>query len=653
MSNKFYITTPIYYVNDVPHIGHAYTTIAADTLARYRRLKGDAVFFLTGTDEHGQKVEKAAHERGLAPKAHADLLNENFRRLWKKLEISNDAFIRTPDREHIVVVQELLQKLFDKGEIERRTYEGWYCTPDERFWTEKEIVEGKCPDCGRSVERISEDNYFFLMSRYQDRLIDHIEKDPNYIQPESRRNEVLGFLRTQKLGDLCISRPKARLSWGIELPFDREFVTYVWFDALVNYFSATRYLSPAAQGSDDPSAREKFWWPADHHLVGKDILTTHSVYWSTMLMALGLPLPRNIFAHGWWTRDGKKMSKSLGNVIDPNEIVDAYGADAFRYFVLREVPFGLDGDFSTSTFVTRFNTELANDLGNLLSRVLTMIGKYFDGKIPSVGPEQAVDRELREIALSVREKIDDDLSQLFFTKYLQDAWSLVTRANRYVEENAPWALAKNKDMNRLGTVLSNLSESLRLIGLYLHPVVPSTSQKIWDSLGLDTKIGARRLSDESSWGLLAAGTAVRPGAQLFPRIDLKKNTEKKMEKTEEQQKPAPKPESAAPELIGIEDFGRIQLRVGKIIAAERVEKSEKLVKLRVDIGTETRQVVAGIGKSYTPEELTGKSIVIVANLKPARLMGVESQGMLLAASSGDVLAVVTPDREIKPGAKVK
>ncbi len=653
MSKKFYITTPIYYVNDVPHIGHAYTTIAADTLARYHRLLGDAVFFLTGTDEHGQKVEKAAQERGLTPKVHADMMVQNFRQLWKKLEISNDAFIRTTDREHIAVVQELLQKLFDKGEIERRTYEGWYCTPDERFWTEKEIVEGKCPDCGRPVERISEDNYFFLMSKYQGRLVRHIEENPNYIQPESRRNEVLGFLRTQTLGDLCISRPKARLSWGIELPFDRDFVTYVWFDALVNYFSATRYLGPLAQGSADPAVREKFWWPADHHLVGKDILTTHSVYWSTMLMALGLKLPKNIFAHGWWTQDGKKMSKSIGNVIDPNAVVDSYGADAFRYFVLREVPFGLDGDFSTETFITRFNTELANDLGNLLSRVLTMMAKYFDGKIPPSGTEQPLDRGLRDNAIAVTVKIDEELSALAFTRYLQDAWTLVTRANRYVEETAPWALAKNKDMDRLGAVLYNLSESLRLIALYLYPVMPSTSQRIWNAIGVDRQIATCRMIDEKQWGKLAAGIAIQPGAQLFPRIDLIKNTEKKMEKIEETQKPAPKPEAAGLELVGIEDFMKVDLRVGKIVSAERVAKSEKLVKLQVDIGSETRKVVAGIGKSYTPEELVGKTTVIVANLKPAKLMGVESQGMLLAASSGDALAVVTFDREMKPGAKVK
>ncbi len=654
MTRKFYITTPIYYVNDVPHIGHAYTTIAADVLARYHRLRGDAVFFLTGTDEHGQKVEKAAQERGLTPKAHADSMTVNFQQLWEKLAITNDAFIRTTDKEHVAVVQELLQKLFDKGEIEQRTYEGWYCTPDERFWTEKEIVEGKCPDCGRTVERISESNYFFLMSKYQERLIAHIEQNSDYIRPESRRNEVLGFLKSQILGDLCISRPKARLSWGIELPFDHDFVTYVWFDALVNYFSATRYLSPPVHGSTDQSAKEKFWWPADHHLVGKDILTTHSVYWSTMLMGLGLPLPGNIFAHGWWTQDGKKMSKSLGNVIDPHEVIEAYGADAFRYFVLREVPFGLDGDFSRETFVTRFNTELANDLGNLLSRVLTMIGNYFNGKIPAAGPEQPLDGELRVTAASVMSRIDEHMATLAFTKYLHEVWSLVTRANRYVEENAPWTLAKNKDLGRLGSVLYNLSESLRLIGLYLYPVMPSTSQKMWNALGLGKQIDACRLNEEQQWGKLAPGTAIQPGAQLFPRIDRKKNTEKKMEKTEEIQKPAPVPVVVAgQELIGIEDFMKVDLRVGKIVSAERVEKSEKLVKLKVDIGTETRQVVAGIGKSYPPEELMGKSIVIVANLKPAKLMGIESQGMLLAASSGDLLAVATFDRETRTGSRVK
>ena len=659
MSKKFYITTPIYYVNDVPHIGHAYTTIAADVLARYHRLRGDAVFFLTGTDEHGQKVEKAAQGRGLKPKAHADLMAKNFHTLWTKLEISNDAFIRTTDKEHVAVVQELLQKLYDKGEIERRTYEGWYCTPDERFWTEKEIVDGKCPDCGRPVERISEDNYFFLMSKYQGRLIRHIEEDPEYIRPESRRNEVLGFLKSQALGDLCISRPKARLSWGIELPFDRDFITYVWFDALINYLSATRYLSPPAQGSVDPAVREKFWWPADHHLVGKDILTTHSVYWSTMLMALELPLPGNIFAHGWWTREGKKMSKSFGNIIDPNEVVDSYGSDAFRYFVLREVPFGLDGDFSTESFIVRFNTELANDLGNLLSRTLTMITRYHHGLVPDRVNGKDGDLELR-----IRGRLGGDswvefsnfLDNFKFSEALAYLWSIINEVNRYIEASAPW---KESDGGRLSNVLYTLAESLRLIALFVYPVMPSSARKIWNGIGIDKKIDACTISEELLWGGLRQGTATRPGEQLFPRIETddmrrKKRTEKQMEKAEETHRPAPTPGIAgSTEVIGIEDFTKADLRVGKIIAAERVEKSDKLIKLQVDIGTESRQVVAGIGKSYTPAELLGKTVVIVTNLKPAKLMGIESRGMLLAASSGDALAVVTLDRESKPGSRVK
>ncbi|MGB9892381.1 methionine--tRNA ligase, partial [Thermodesulfovibrio yellowstonii] len=367
----FYITTPIYYVNDIPHIGHAYTTIAADILARYMRLKGRKVFFLTGTDEHGQKVERAALQKGKTPKEHADIMVENFKTLWKGLNISNDAFIRTTDEEHKRIVQEILQRLYDKGEIVKRKYSGMYCTPCERFWTEKDLVEGKCPDCGRDVEFIEEENYFFLMSKYQQALIEHIEKNPSYILPETRKNEVLGFLKNRTLGDLCISRPKHRLEWGIILPFDENYTTYVWFDALVNYYSALKYLAP----------ENVEWWPPDHHLIGKDILTTHAVYWSTMLMALELPLPRNIFAHGWWTVKGKKMSKSLGNVVNPSEVIKKYGVDAFRYFLFREVSFGLDGDFSEEALIRRINNDLANDFGNLLNRFLVMNEKYMKGAV--------------------------------------------------------------------------------------------------------------------------------------------------------------------------------------------------------------------------------------------------------------------------------
>ena len=636
---KFYITTPIYYVNDVPHIGHAYTTIAADVAARFKRLEGYEVFFLTGTDEHGQKVQQAAQNLKVAPQQHVDKLHQRFKELWVKLNISNSDFIRTTEERHKVLVCNILQTLFDKDEIYRDSYEGWYCTPCERFWTEKDLQEGDCPECRRKVEKIKEHNYFFRMGKYQEWLVDKIKSDPHFILPASRRNEVLGFLENP-LEDLCISRPKSRLPWGIPLPFDEEYVTYVWFDALINYISI--------HGSLD-EIRASGYWPADHNMVGKDILTTHAVYWSTMLKAIGLEPPKNIFAHGWWTVNGQKMSKSLHNVVEPNELADQFGVDVIRYFLLREVPFGLDGDFSHKALIGRLNSDLANNLGNLLNRTVNMMKKYFDGTIPTPATpgdeDSALEGKAREVVDEVRKLYDE----LAFNKILQKIWELVDTTNQYIDKTGPWNLAKTDEgKERLKTVMYNAAESLRILGVLLFPFMPKSCESLMLQLGVEKTIEEQGMRSLDNWGSLPSDTKTQKAKQLFPRIEDKQAA--KILAELEASKNDNKDDSGK---ITIDEFMKVDLRTGKILEAEKVKKSKKLIQLKVDIGTETRQILAGIAESYEPEKLIGRTVVIVANLKPAKLMGIESQGMVLAASNDGTILLAGFDQEPGQGIQVR
>jgi len=643
MKKTFYITTPIYYVNDVPHIGHAYTTLAADVLARYHRLLGEDVLFLTGTDEHGQKVEQAAKQREITPKAHADAFVSRFQQLWQKLHISNDDFIRTTEARHQETVTAVLNQLWEKDQIYADTYTGWYCTPDERFWTEKEIIDGLCPDCHRAVEALSERNYFFKMGQYRDRLRQHILDHKNFIQPESRRNEVLGFL-DKPLGDLCISRPKKRLAWGISLPFDTDYVTYVWLDALVNYISAPGF-------SREPEAFEN-WWPVNVHLVGKDILTTHAVYWMTTLMALGLPLPKTLFAHGWWTLDGEKMSKSRGNVVNPAEMAKIYGVDAFRYFLLRQVPFGNDGDFSVTALINRVNSDLANDLGNLLSRTLTMLSRYSAGQTPeAIKGDAEEDNALQEAAAALFVKVEGHLAQLAFEKALVEIWQVIALANQYIEKGAPWLLAKDPEKKeRLQTVLYYTTEAIRIVSCLIAPFMPDAAKEMAKQLGLSEVSDENTLKERCTWGKLPAALPVAKGKALFPRIQTKKETEVQQEKPAAIKTESP---AAIKPLITIDDFAKLDLRVGIIRAAEKIEKAKKLLLLQVDIGSEKRQVVAGIATKYAPEDIIGKEVILIANLKPATIMGIESQAMLLAAGGKKVMGLATFSEDIPPGSIIR
>jgi methionyl-tRNA synthetase len=641
--NKFYVTTPIYYVNDRPHIGHAYTTILADVLARAHRLLGVPTWFLTGADEHGQKVQQAAQKAGVTPKEQADRTVVRFQELWKRLEITNDDFIRTTEARHASVVQEILQDLFDRGEIYRADYDGWYDVGSETFVTEKDLdlPEGKTPADLPGIVRIREANYFFKMGAYRDWLVEYIESHPEFIQPETRRNETLGFLRTKKLADLCISRPKSRLAWGIELPFDRDYVCYVWFDALVNYISAVGYRRDEAQ-----FAR---WWPASVQLIGKDILTTHTVYWPTMLKAMGLPMPRTVFAHGWWLMGDTKMSKSLGNVVNPMDMVDKYGIDAFRYFLIAEMTLGQDAGFSEEAFVRRYNSDLANDLGNLLSRVVKMIGQYCDGRVPApVGtPAHGAERELWEAVQKAVAKMESSLAAYQLDRGVGEVIAAVRATNRYLETRAPWTQAKQADKGPLHTTLYTAVEALRVAAALLHPVMPGRMTDIRRTLGL--KEPEPSIAEIRAWGVTPPGTSVSLTGSLFPRIAPQAAPGPAAATV------APPPAPAVPGIatIAYDEFMKVELRTAKVVAAEKVQGADKLLCLQVEVGGETRQVIAGIAKHYAPEALLGKTVIVVANLAAAKIRGVESRGMLLAASAGDAMRLLTVDGDLPSGARAK
>ncbi len=651
---KFYITTPIYYPSDKLHIGHSYCTVATDTMARYKRLRGYDVMFLTGSDEHGQKIERIADSQGTTPKAYTDKVVATFKDLWQKLDISYDKFIRTTDEYHVKAVQKIFKRLYDQGDIYKSEYEGWYCTPCETFYTEHQLVDGKCPDCGREVEKVKEESYFFRLSKYQDRIIKYMEENPEWLQPATRQNEMINNFLKPGLEDLAVSRTS--FTWGIPVEFDKGHIVYVWIDALSNYITALGY------GSDDDSLFKKYW-PADVHVVGKEIVRFHSIIWPAMLMALDIPLPKKIFGHGWLVINGNKMSKSVGNIVDPFVLVEKYGVDAIRYFLLREIAFGQDGNFSNEALIQRINSDLANDLGNLVSRTAGMIEKYFGGTLPKEQKETEFDADLISVAKETVEKVEEKMEKMLFSDALNEIWTLIRRTNKYIDETQPWILIKDetkKDI--LANALYNVAESIRIVSIMIQPFMPNTPALIWKQIGI--KEGEMTAWDSiKNWGLLGREVAVSKGDAIFPRIDMKKelaeleeamkaaqaasiaNQSKKEEEKEE--------EETVPE-ITIEDFLKVQLKVGEVISSEKVKKSNKLLRNVVKVGNEERVIFSGISQWYSPEEMVGKRVIIVANLKPRKMMGEYSYGMILAAEDSDGnLSLATVDKkDFESGAEV-